>query len=82
MLGLVMGVTRMLLDFIYVEPLCGQIDTRPAIVAKVHYMYFAMMLFGTTCVTMVVISLLTKPPADDQVCASNVPNCLETKKST
>lgn len=67
MLGLVMGVTRMLLDFIYVEPLCGQIDTRPAIVAKVHYMYFAMMLFGTTCITMVVISLLTKPPADDQL---------------
>ncbi|KAI0223188.1 Sodium/myo-inositol cotransporter [Lamellibrachia satsuma] len=67
MVGLVMGVTRMLLDFIYVEPLCGQLDTRPAIVAKVHYMYFAMLLFATTCSTMVIISLLTKPPADNQL---------------
>ena len=67
MVGLVVGVTRMLLDFVYVEPLCGQPDTRPAIVARIHYMYFAMFLFAASSATMVVISLLTKPPADDQV---------------
>ena len=67
MVGLVVGVTWMLLNFVYVEPLCGQPDTRPAIVARIHYMYFAMFLFGTSSATMVVVSLLTKPPADDQV---------------
>lgn len=67
MIGLVVGVVRMILDFAYREPECGQPDTRPAIIASLHYMYFAVLLFLLTGVIMTVISFLTKPPTDDQV---------------
>ncbi|PNF33934.1 Sodium/glucose cotransporter 4, partial [Cryptotermes secundus] len=59
--GLFIGLTRMTLDFCFPEPRCYEEDTRPLIISKVHYMYFAMMLFWTTIVLAVVVSLLTKP---------------------
>ncbi|CAH1791826.1 unnamed protein product [Owenia fusiformis] len=62
MIGLVVGMVRMVLDFIYKAPSCGEIDTRPGMIAKVHYMYFAMLLFWITGIVMIVISLLTKAP--------------------
>ncbi len=38
-----------------------------AIVKDFHYMYFAMLLFWLTGITMIVVSLLTKPPEPDRV---------------
>ena len=35
MVGLLTGVIRMVLDFIYVEPACGEEDTRPSIIKDV-----------------------------------------------
>ena len=35
MIGLIIGVLRMILDFSYREPLCMEKDTRPSIVANV-----------------------------------------------
>ena len=35
MIGLIIGVLRMVLDFSYKEPLCMESDTRPFIVANV-----------------------------------------------
>ena len=61
------GVARMITDFCYKEPECGVEDTRPAIVTKFHYMYFAMMLFWLTGIVMIVVSLLTKAPDEDKV---------------
>ena len=38
MIGLVIGVARMIMDFSYTAPLCMEEDTRPAIVAKVFFL--------------------------------------------
>lgn len=79
MIGMLTGVIRMVLNFIYVEPECGEPDTRPSIIKnvsfnklfvifffelnliffKLHYLYFAMILFILTGVVMIVISLVT-----------------------
>ena len=67
MYGLTAGVIRMVLDFSFPEPMCMELDTRPAIVKDVHYMYFASGLFISTGVVAVAVSLLTSPPRDYMV---------------
>ncbi|XP_031552878.1 sodium/myo-inositol cotransporter-like [Actinia tenebrosa] len=61
MMGFVIGVIRMVLDFTYQAPKCGESDQRPAITKDLHYMYFALVLFWITGIAIVVISLFTKP---------------------
>ena len=67
MLGMLVGVVRLVLDFVYREPACGQPDLRPAIVGRLHYMYFAMLLFWVSGIVMVIVSLLSQAPPDEQV---------------
>jgi len=67
MVGLAVGVVRMFLDFIYPEPGCGEIDERPLIVARIHYMYFALLLCLLTGITVVSISYAGKPPDPSKV---------------
>ena len=55
MFGMVLGVTRLILNFIYMKPACGEPDTRPAVIAHFHYMYFAIVLFWSTLVVAVVV---------------------------
>jgi hypothetical protein len=62
MVGLVLGVLRMILDFVYPEPRCGEVDNRPVLIGCVHYMYFALILFVITGITMVVVSAFSKAP--------------------
>lgn len=69
--GFIVGAIRMILDFTHLEPRCGEEDTRPSIIAKVHYMYFALILFWITVITIVVISLFTKPMKDANVSKTN-----------
>uniref|UniRef100_H2YQN2 Uncharacterized protein n=1 Tax=Ciona savignyi TaxID=51511 RepID=H2YQN2_CIOSA len=57
--GLAVGLTRMIMDFVYSSPLCGQDEYRPEILYKVHYLYFAMILATITAIVAVVVSLLT-----------------------
>ncbi|KAG1655982.1 Sodium/myo-inositol cotransporter [Nymphon striatum] len=66
-IGLIIGVIRMILDFTYRAPPCGQPDLRPSIVSQVHYMYFALILFWITIAIAAVISLLTDPPKPFQI---------------
>ena len=61
MVGLVVGMVRMILDFVYPAPGCGEVDTRPGIVSQVHYLYFGILLFVISMVVTIVVSLLTKP---------------------
>lgn len=65
--GFIVGAIRMILDFTHLEPRCGEEDTRPGIIAKVHYMYFALILFWITVITIVVISYFTKPRPEGNV---------------
>ena len=50
----------MCLDFGYGSPACGEVDNRPAIIAKVHFLHFTI-LFVITLIATVIISLLTAP---------------------
>uniref|UniRef100_A0A671Y5Z3 Solute carrier family 5 member 9 n=1 Tax=Sparus aurata TaxID=8175 RepID=A0A671Y5Z3_SPAAU len=60
MSGLVVGLIRMVLEFSYQAPSCGQPDHRPAILANVHYLYFALILMALTCLIIVAVSLATE----------------------
>ncbi|XP_060933714.1 sodium/glucose cotransporter 4 [Limanda limanda] len=59
--GLVVGLIRMVLEFSYRPPSCGQPDHRPAILADVHYLYFALILLALTCLVIAAVSLATAP---------------------
>ena len=68
MVGFVVGVTRLVLVFVYPGPdRCGGVDTRPAFISQFHYMYFAIFLFWVTFVVAVIVSLLTERPTYQQV---------------
>ena len=61
MTGLAVGATRLLCDFLWIAPSCGQPDLRPPILASLHYMYFALLLFWLTVAVTVLVSLKTAP---------------------
>lgn len=64
MAGLFVGMIRMILDFAFVAPLCGDVDTRPEgiiNILSVHYLHFGIILFLITCIVITVVSLLTDP---------------------
>ena len=67
--GFIVGITRMVLDFTYPSPSCGQEDTRPAIIKSLlfHYFYVALLLFAISLIVCIVVSLLTSPPRDELV---------------
>ncbi|XP_029683760.1 sodium/glucose cotransporter 4-like isoform X1 [Takifugu rubripes] len=65
--GLVVGLTRMILEFSNSYPACGQDDLRPAVLARVHYLYFAMILFSVSCIVIVTVSLATAPIAEEHL---------------
>ncbi|XP_071368192.1 sodium/glucose cotransporter 4 isoform X2 [Centroberyx affinis] len=59
--GLVVGLVRMALEFSYTVPSCGQTDYRPAVLANVHYLYFALILLALTSLVIAAVSLATAP---------------------
>ncbi|XP_074077593.1 sodium/glucose cotransporter 4 isoform X2 [Macrotis lagotis] len=65
--GLVVGALRMILEFSYGAPSCGEKDTRPAILRDVHYLYFALLLFGLTAFVIIVISFSTAPIPEEKL---------------
>ena len=69
MVGLVVGMIRMGLDFARRAPYCGsgEDDQRFEIVSKVDFLHFAIILAGVSTIAMVVISLFTVPREDKQV---------------
>uniref|UniRef100_A0AAY4BWN1 Sodium/mannose cotransporter SLC5A10 n=1 Tax=Denticeps clupeoides TaxID=299321 RepID=A0AAY4BWN1_9TELE len=67
MVGLVVGVTRMVLEFAYPPPRCGVEDFAPSVLRSVHYLHFAIILCGLTMAVVMVISLLTPPPPPEQI---------------
>ena len=60
--GIVTGLVRFGIQYAFKGPTCEDpTDYRPAIVRDFHYLYFGMFLFAFTLLTVVVVSLLTKP---------------------
>ena len=60
LVGLLLGIVRFLMDVTYSRPHCGEVDTRPWFV-RLHFLYYALMLFVICVVTMCVVSLFTEP---------------------
>ena len=60
MVGLFVGMVRFIWQFSYEEPPCAKkyLDKRPAIIAKLHYLHFGIVLFIITCNQMVALMLL------------------------
>ncbi|KAH3836199.1 hypothetical protein DPMN_109569, partial [Dreissena polymorpha] len=69
MVGLVVGLIRMGLDFSQRAPYCGsgEIDKRFAIVAKVDFLHFAIILAGISTIAMVAISMFTTPRPENKL---------------
>ncbi|XP_060945107.1 sodium/mannose cotransporter SLC5A10 isoform X2 [Limanda limanda] len=68
MVGLVVGVCRMVLEFGFPPPRCGVVDSAPNVLRSVHYLHFAILLCGLTAVVVTIVSLLTPPPTPEQLC--------------
>ena len=65
--GFTAGIIRMILDFYYRAPPCGEPDNRPSFVKDIHFFYVALILFLLTGIVCVIVSLLTDPPDDELV---------------
>ncbi|XP_015413840.1 PREDICTED: sodium/glucose cotransporter 5 [Myotis davidii] len=67
MVGLAVGATRLVLEFLYPALPCGAVDTRPAVLGSIHYLHFAIALFALSGAVVVAGSLLTPPPPGAQI---------------
>ncbi|XP_053432872.1 sodium/glucose cotransporter 4 isoform X2 [Nycticebus coucang] len=67
MCGLGVGLLRMILEFSYPAPACGEVDPRPAVLKDFHYLYFALLLCGLTAIVIVTISLCTTPIPEEKL---------------
>lgn len=65
--GFLVGIIRMVLDFVYHPPSCNEVDVRPLLLSRVNFMYFATLLFWSTGLTGLIVSLATVPPSQDKV---------------
>ncbi|KAM9475768.1 sodium/glucose cotransporter 4 [Clarias gariepinus] len=61
MVGLVVGLVRMVMEFVYGTPSCGEEDVRPPMLKDVHYLYFALILLALTALVITAVSLCTSP---------------------
>ncbi|XP_077978816.1 sodium/glucose cotransporter 4-like [Glandiceps talaboti] len=59
--GMVIGLTRMVLSFIFPSPACWEEDTRPSWLSFLHHSYFSMALFIFCVILIVIVSLMTDP---------------------
>lgn len=63
-LGFLIGISRMITEFAYGTGSCMEPSNCPTIICGVHYLYFAIILFVISIITVVVVSLFTKPIPD------------------
>ncbi|XP_074868444.1 sodium/glucose cotransporter 1-like isoform X4 [Carettochelys insculpta] len=62
--GLVVGLTRMITEFAYGSGSCVNPTSCPKIICGVHYLYFAIILFGISAIVILGVSLITRPIPD------------------
>ncbi|XP_060061914.1 sodium/glucose cotransporter 4 isoform X2 [Erinaceus europaeus] len=65
--GLAVGLARMILEFSYPAPACGEVDRRPPVLKDFHYLYFAILLCGLTAIVIVTVSLCTTPIPEEKL---------------
>uniref|UniRef100_A0A673WM86 Sodium/glucose cotransporter 1 n=1 Tax=Salmo trutta TaxID=8032 RepID=A0A673WM86_SALTR len=69
MIGLAIGLSRMIAEFAYGTGSCVAPTNCPEIICGVHYLYFSIILFCISCLVILTISLMTKP-IEDKHCMS------------
>ena len=57
------------MDFAMPGPDCGQPETRPELLYKVHFTYFSLILFVIGSLTILVVSFMTTPRKNFEVMA-------------
>lgn len=62
LIGFILGTARMIADWALPAPTCGEVDTRPWIVAGVHYLHYAIFLFGVSILVIWCVSIISEPP--------------------
>lgn len=65
--GLVMGLCRMVPEFVYGSGSCLQPSNCPKVICGVHYLYFAILLFFCTAILVLFVSYNTPPIKDKHV---------------
>lgn len=65
--GFVIGLIRMVAEFVYGTGSCLAASNCPRVICGVHYLYFALILFFVSILIILGISLLTKPIPDVHV---------------
>ncbi|XP_041815630.1 sodium/glucose cotransporter 1 isoform X1 [Chelmon rostratus] len=78
MIGLGIGLSRMIAEFAYGTGSCVQPSDCPTIICGVHYLYFSIILFVVSCIIILGVSLMTKPIADKHLYRL----CWSLRKST
>lgn len=63
----IFGGVRLVLEMVYTAPLCGEEETRPPFLYKLHYLYFAQIELVFTVLVVIAISLLTKQRTEEEV---------------
>ncbi|KAM9178519.1 sodium/glucose cotransporter 1 isoform 2-T2 [Mergus octosetaceus] len=64
MLGLLVGLSRMIAEFAYGTGSCVTPSNCPFIICGIHYLYFAIILFGVSAIAILAVSFMTKPIPD------------------
>ncbi|XP_069651260.1 sodium/glucose cotransporter 1 isoform X1 [Haliaeetus albicilla] len=64
MVGLLTGLSRMIAEFAYGTGNCVTPSNCPFIICGIHYLYFAMILFGVSTIVILAVSFMTKPIPD------------------
>uniref|UniRef100_A0A668TUM9 Sodium/glucose cotransporter 2 n=1 Tax=Oreochromis aureus TaxID=47969 RepID=A0A668TUM9_OREAU len=80
-IGLCIGLSRMITEFIYGTGSCAAPSNCPTIICGVHYLYFGLILFVISGIVMLAVSLMTKPIDDKhlyRLCWS-LRNCTEER---
>ncbi|XP_021344911.1 sodium/glucose cotransporter 4-like, partial [Mizuhopecten yessoensis] len=67
LIGHMCGVIRMGLDFAYPAPECGDPETRPPVLLRVHYTYFGSIMIVVTSAAIIIISLATRPQEEEEL---------------
>ncbi|GAB0196859.1 sodium/glucose cotransporter 1 [Grus japonensis] len=64
MVGLLAGLSRMIAEFAYGTGNCVTPSNCPFIICGIHYLYFAIILFGLSAIVILAVSFMTKPIPD------------------
>ncbi|NXJ94554.1 SC5A1 protein, partial [Corythaixoides concolor] len=62
--GLLVGLSRMITEFAYGSGSCAVPSNCPFIICGIHYLYFAIILFGVSAIVILAVSFMTKPIPD------------------